>query len=123
MHHNNDTESFKQAKVCFYTDEALVLKQVSLEQEMRAACEETKVLLYEIQESKAELAWVLQNQLQVVGGIYKVGGMLCYSRSAPSEPSQPQKCQHQTHTSSQCHPMTPPFTSEQGPLYADSRSE
>lgn len=48
--------SFKQAKVCFHIDENLVLKQVSLEQKMRAAHKETKVLLYEIQEGKAEIA-------------------------------------------------------------------
>ena len=135
-HHDddaNDAKSFEQAKVCFHTDEALVSKQVGLEWEMRAACEETEVLLHKIQESEAELAWGMQDektigdrkqlQLQVIGRIHGVGGVPCHSRSTPSEPSQPQKRQCQTYTSSQCCPMTPSFASEQGLLHAGSRSE
>jgi hypothetical protein len=40
----------------------LVLKQVGLEQEIRAAYKETKVLLHKIQEGEAETEWVRQDE-------------------------------------------------------------
>ena len=46
--YNNDSISFKQAKVCFHKAKALVLKQMGLKQKMRAAHKETEVLLCEI---------------------------------------------------------------------------
>jgi len=123
--------SFEQAKVSFHTgcDKALVSKQVNLEWEMGIACQETKVLQHELKEVQAEIEWVKwdqqmnkdtekQLQLQVIRGV-------CHSGSSPSEPSlsQPCKCLHQTYTSSQCHPMTPPFAVEQGPIHVVSGSK
>ena len=130
-HHNNDTMLFEQAKVSFHTghDEALVLKQVDLEWEMSTACQETEVLQHELEEVQAEIEWVKQDQqtikdtekqlqLQVVRGA-------CHSGSSPLKLSSswPCKCLCQTHTSSQCCPMTPPFAVEQGPIHVVSRSK
>ena len=66
---------------------------------MRVGHKETEVLLCKIEESRAEIAQVIQDkkmiknrnqlQLQVIGRIYKIGGAPCYSRSACSEISQP----------------------------------
>ena len=123
--------SFERAKVSFHTghDEALVSKQVDLEWEMSAACQETEALQRELEEVRAEIEWVKQDQqtiedaekqlqLQVVGGAR-------HSGSSPSEPSLSQPCKHlcQTHTSSQCRPMTLPFAVEQGPIHIGSGSE
>ena len=113
-HHRNDTTSLEWAKVSFHTgrDEALVLKQVNLEREMRAARQETKVLQHELQEVQAEIEWVKRDQqtienagkqlqLQVIGKIHEIRGA-SHSRSSPLDPSsyRPHKCLCQTHTPS-----------------------
>lgn len=123
--------SFERAKVSFHTgrDEALVSKQVDLEREMSAARQETEALQRELEEVRAEIEWVKRDQqtiedaekqlqLQVVGGAR-------HSGSSPSEPSssRPRKRLRQTHTSSQCRPMTLPFAAEQGPIHVGSGSE